>query len=198
MFSQITEEYIRDRIKNTVHPSFFETPFEEYIGPMRRAAVLIPLARVEGEWHLLFTRRTDSVDHHKGQVSFPGGRTDPEDESPEATALRETYEEVGIKHSDVQLMGALGEYLTVSNYLVTPVVGIIPWPYTFTIHTPEVGRVFTIPLDWLADASHHQELVRKETGRGFITYLPYDGELLWGVTARITVNFLIALGLAEK
>ena len=198
MYSQITEEYIRDRITNTVHPSFFETPFEEFNGPMRRAAVLIPLARVDGEWHLLFTRRTESVDHHKGQVSFPGGRTDPEDESPEATALRETHEEIGIKNVDVQLLGVLGEYLTVSNYLITPVVGIIPWPYTFTIHTPEVDRVFTIPLSWLADASHHQELVRKETGRGFITYLPYDGELLWGVTARITVNFLMALGLAEK
>jgi hypothetical protein len=94
------------------------------------------------------------------------------------------------------LLGSLGEYLTVSNYLVTPVVGIIPWPYTFTIHTLEVSRVFTIPLIWLADPLHRQEMVRKETDRGVIMYLPYDGELLWGVTARITVNFLLALGLA--
>ena len=77
-----------------------------------------------------------------------------------------------------------------------PVVGIIPWPYTFKVHTPEVGRVFTIPLEWLADGSHRQEMVRTESGRGVIVYLPYDGELLWGVTARITVNFLQALDLA--
>ena len=196
MNPRISEEFITDRIKNTVHPSFMEKPFDEFTGPVRRAAVLIPLALVVDEWHVLFTRRTDIVDHHKGQVSFPGGRTDPDDESSEATALRESFEEIGVRPEDVRLLGALGEYLTVSNYLVTPFVGIIPWPYTFIVHTPEVERVFTIPLDWLADPLHRQEMVRKETGRGFITYLPYDGELLWGVTARITVSFLAALGMA--
>jgi 8-oxo-dGTP pyrophosphatase MutT (NUDIX family) len=196
MRSRISEEFIRDRILRGDHPSFFETPFEEFQGPVRMAAVLIPLVRVDEEWHLLFTRRTDSVDHHKGQVSFPGGRTDPEDDSPVTTALRESFEEVGVLASDVQVLGILGEYLTVSNYLVTPVVGIIPWPYTFKVHTPEVGRVFTIPLEWLADGLHRQEMVRTESGRGVIVYLPYDGELLWGVTARITVNFLKALDLA--
>ena len=195
MNPKISEELIKDRMINTVHPSFMETPFDEFKGPVRRAAVLIPLAKVGGEWHLLFTRRTDFVDHHKGQVSFPGGRTDPDDESSEATALRESFEEIGVRPEDVQVLGALGEYLTVSNYLVTPIVGIIPWPYTFKVHTPEVERVFTIPLEWLSDPLHRQEMVRKETGRSFITYLPYDGELLWGVTARITVNFLTALGL---
>ena len=94
------------------------------------------------------------------------------------------------------LLGTLGEYLTVTNYLVTPVVGIIPWPYCFIVHTREVGRVFTIPLSWLADSAHRHEIFREESGNGVITYLPYDGELLWGVTARITVSFLKALGLA--
>jgi 8-oxo-dGTP pyrophosphatase MutT (NUDIX family) len=197
MIPNITLEFIIDRIKNTAHPSFMETPFEEFKGPVRRAAVLVPLVLVENEWHLLFTRRTDFVDHHKGQVSFPGGRVDPDDDSPEATALRETFEEIGVRPEDVQVVGALGEYLTVSNYLVTPVIGIISWPRTFTVHTPEVERVFTIPLDWLADISHRQEMVRKETDRSLIVYLPFDGELLWGVTARITVNFLSALGLSQ-
>ena len=195
MNSHLTEEIIKQRLQNAEHPSFLKTPFEEYTGPVREAAVLIPLACVVDEWHLLFTLRTDLVDHHKGQVSFPGGRKDTEDISPEATALRETHEEIGILPADIKIIGSLGDYLTVTNYLVTPIVGIIPWPYTFTIHTLEVSRVFTIPLVWLADSSHYQEMVRKETERGVIMYLPYDGELLWGVTARITVNFLIALGL---
>jgi 8-oxo-dGTP pyrophosphatase MutT (NUDIX family) len=196
MISHLKEELIIQRLQKAGHPSYMETPFEEFTGPARKAAVLIPLASVNDEWHLLFTRRTDLVDHHKGQVSFPGGRVDAEDISPEATALRETREEIGIKPEDIKLLGSLGEYLTVSNYLVTPVIGIIPWPYTFTIHTLEVSRVFTIPLTWLADPLHRQEMVRNETDRGVIMYLPYDGELLWGVTARITVNFLIALDLA--
>ena len=194
MVQPITETFIRNCIERGDHPSFFEEPFEEFKGPVMRAAVLVPLVYIVDEWHLLFTRRTDSVDHHKGQVSFPGGRTDPEDESQVATALRETYEEIGVQAADIHVLGSLGEYLTVSNYLVTPVVGILPWPYTFNIHTIEVGRVFTIPLYWLADPHHHQEMVRQETGRGLITFLPYDGELLWGITARITVNFLAALG----
>jgi 8-oxo-dGTP pyrophosphatase MutT (NUDIX family) len=196
MIPPISEEFIRSRIEHGDHPTFFETPFDEFKGPVRQAAVLIPMVGVGEEWHLLFTRRTDSVDHHKGQVSFPGGRTDPDDESPVATALRETFEEIGVRPKDVQVLGSLGEYLTVSNYLVTPVVGIIPWPYTFTIHTLEVERIFSIPLTWLADASHRQEMVRQENGRSFITYFPYDGELLWGISARITVNFITALGLA--
>lgn len=195
MIPQLTELIIKERLQKLEHPSYFETPFEEFKGPMRRAAVLIPLAWVEDEWHLLFTRRTDGVDHHKGQVSFPGGRTDPQDDSPEATALRETYEEIGVSTTDIRILGKLGEYLTVTNYLVTPVVGIIPWPYCFKVHTLEVERVFTIPLPWLSDAAHRQEMVREDSGLGVIFYLPYDGELLWGVTARITVNFLKALGL---
>jgi 8-oxo-dGTP pyrophosphatase MutT (NUDIX family) len=195
MIPHLTEDFIKERLQNLEHPSYTETPFDEFKGPMRRAAVLIPLAWVDDEWHLLFTRRTDIVDHHKGQVSFPGGRTDPQDDSPAATALRETNEEIGVRPTDVRLLGTLGEYLTATNYLVTPFVGIIPWPYCFTIHTLEVGRVFTIPLTWLTDAAHRQEMVRQDSGRGVIAYLPYDGELLWGVTARITVSFLKALGL---
>ncbi|MEJ5224498.1 MAG: hypothetical protein WHV44_08585, partial [Anaerolineales bacterium] len=81
----------------------------------------------------------------------------------------------------------------VTNYLVTPVVGVIPWPYGFRVSTVEVGRVFTMPLDWLADRNNYHEFVRAETGRAVVAYLPYDGELLWGATARMTVNFIRAL-----
>ncbi len=190
MFSHLTENVISERLRRANLPHYHEKPFDEFQGPLRRAAVLIPLLRDGDEWHILYTRRTDTVEHHKGQVSFPGGRTDPQDPTPEFTALREAEEEVGIRPSDVRILGRLGEYLTVTNYLVTPVVGVVPWPYGFRVSTVEVGRVFTMPLTWLADRNNYHEFVRAETGRGVVAYFPFDGELLWGATARMTVAFI--------
>ncbi len=192
----LSEAEIMLRLQTARHESFHETPFPEFNSrPARPAAVLIPLTLADGSWHLLFTRRADTVEHHKGQVSFPGGAANPEDVSPEDTALREAEEEIGLLRPDVRILGRLGEMLTVTNFLVTPVVGVFPWPYTFKVHTIEVGRVFTMPLPWLADPRNRMEFIRKETSRSLIAYLPYDGELLWGVTARMTVEFLQAVGM---
>jgi 8-oxo-dGTP pyrophosphatase MutT (NUDIX family) len=194
MTIRITEEEIAQRLREFQHPSYSELDPQAAKRPLRPAAVLIPLVRIDG-WHILYTRRTDTVEHHKGQVSFPGGATDPEDDTPEATALREAEEEIGVRREDVRLLGQLGEMVTISNFLVTPIVGVIPWPYGFKIHTIEVGRVFTMPLDWLAKRENWMEFMRRETGHSVITYFPFDGELLWGATARMTVNFVSALGL---
>jgi 8-oxo-dGTP pyrophosphatase MutT (NUDIX family) len=191
-----TEVEISAQIAKARHRSIHEEPFPQFAGRApRAAAVLVPLTWVDDDWQVLFTRRTDIVEHHKGQVSFPGGATDPEDATPEDTALREAEEEIGLRREDARILGRLGEMLTVSNYRVTPVVATFQWPYTFKIHTIEVGRVFTLPLKWLADHDNWQEFIRKETQRSVITYFPYDGELLWGVTARITVEFIRAIGL---
>ena len=194
MYSHLTQEELSSRLNTERHPSFYEEPFPEFSGRSpRAAAVLIPLTLVNGEWQVLFTRRTDIVEHHKGQVSFPGGATDPTDSSPVATALREAHEEIGLDPTDVHVLGRLGEMLTVTNFIITPIVAVFPWPYAFRVHTIEVARVFTIPLNWLANHDNWQEFVRKETQRTVITYYPFDGELLWGVTARMTVEFLRAL-----
>jgi 8-oxo-dGTP pyrophosphatase MutT (NUDIX family) len=195
MSPAINEAQIAARLRESRNTSYSETPFSEFTGPPRPAAVLIPLVCWEGDWHLLFTRRTDLVEHHKGQVSFPGGATDPGDESPEQTALRELEEEIGVLPVDVRVLGRMGEYLTVTNFRVTPVVGTIPWPYCFKVHTLEVGRVFTVPLAWLAERENRLEFTRQETGRGVVVFLPYDGEWVWGATARMTVIFLEALGM---
>jgi 8-oxo-dGTP pyrophosphatase MutT (NUDIX family) len=194
MIPDLTEETIAARLAQTESPAYFETPQEDLRGPLYRAAVLVPFARVADDWHLLFTRRTDQVEHHKGQVSFPGGRSDPGDPTPEATALREAEEEIGLNPRDVRLLGRLGEMVTISNYIVTPVVGVFPWPYAFSVATIEVERVFTIPLDWLANRSNFMEFSRPGTDRTMIAYFPYDGELLWGATARMTVSLLKLLG----
>jgi 8-oxo-dGTP pyrophosphatase MutT (NUDIX family) len=194
MVDPLNEEEIVQRLRHFKHSSYSELSQGAVKEPLRPAAVLIPLLW-DKEWHLIYTRRTETVKHHKGHVSFPGGATDPQDNSPEDTALRETEEEIGIRRADVRILGRLGEMVTISNFIVTPIVGVVPWPYGFKVHTVEVGRVFTMPLDWLAKRDNWQEFVRVETGHSVITYSPFDGELLWGATARMTVNFVKALGL---
>ena len=168
----------------------------------RPAAVLIPFLRIADAWHILFTRRTEKVADHKGQVAFPGGRADPSDPSPEFTALREANEEIGVNPGEVSILGRLQELPTVSNYCITPVVGVIPWPYPLRLAAIEVTRAFYIPLTWLADPTHHEIRTRTIPGSvvsiPVIYFQPYDGELLWGVSAQITLNLLITLGLLRQ
>lgn len=156
---------------------------------LRSAAVLIPLTYFQNEWHILFTRRTDKVESHKGQVSFPGGASD-EGETDEQTALRETEEEIGVHADHIKVIGKLSRMITISKYQVSPVAGVIPFPYAFKIQNAEVARVFTIPLLWLAQKNNYWEFTLHDPHRSVIAYHPYDGELLWGATARMTVNFL--------
>ena len=163
---------------------------------LRNAAVLVPLTYVMDEWHLLFTRRTDRVESHKGQVSYPGGASD-EGETPEQTALREAQEEIGMRPADVTVLGRLSQLITVSSFRVSPIVGVIPFPYAFKVEGFEVERVFTIPLAWLANRNNYWEFSLRESERSLIAYHPYDGELLWGATARMTVNFLKTLELLD-
>ncbi|HEY5731280.1 MAG TPA: CoA pyrophosphatase [Anaerolineales bacterium] len=158
------------------------------------AAVLVPLVWQDDEWHLLFTRRTDTVESHKGQVSFPGGACDDDETTPEQTALREADEEIGINPNDVKVLGRLPDLITISYFRVTPVVGVVKWPTVFQLGEHEVARVFTVPLGWLANSSNRWQFERPESKRALIAYHPYDGELVWGATARMAVDFLKILG----
>ena len=191
-----TEEYISQKLFKAQQNAPDEEVYAEVqFKPgtrLRNAAVLVPLTYVKDEWYLLFTRRTDRVESHKGQVSFPGGAAD-EGETPEQTALREAEEEIGMRPADVKVLGRLSRLITISSYRVSPIVGVIPFPYAFKIEGFEVERVFTIPLTWLADKNNYWEFSMRESERSLIAYHPYDGELLWGATARMTVNFLKTL-----
>ncbi len=158
------------------------------------AAVLVPLVWHDEEWHLLYTRRTDKVESHKGQVSFPGGACDDGETTPEQTALREAEEEIGIDPKDVKILGRLANLITITYFRITPVVGVVRWPNVFKVGEHEVARVFTIPLGWLANPSNRWQFERSDLRRSLIAYHPYDGELLWGATARMTVDFLNVLG----
>ena len=197
--TEITEEYIWNKL-NTTDRSRVETDgyAEIPIHPdvhLKCAAVLVPLVFFQNEWHVLYTRRTDRVESHKGQVSFPGGACDEGETTPEETALREADEEIGLNPNDVRVIGKLSRMVTISKFKVTPVVGIIPFPYAFKTSGAEVARVFTMPLLWLANRNNYWEFSMPGSGRTLLAYHPYDGELLWGATARMTVNFLSLLDL---
>lgn len=161
----------------------------------RCAAVLIPLVQEQGTWHILYTRRTQRVESHKGQVSFPGGACDEGETSPADTALREVEEEIGVGREAIRILGRLASMVTITSYRVTPVVGVLEWPAVFRLSDHEVERVFTVPLAWLADSHNRWELPFPGSQRGIVVYHPYDGELIWGATARMTVDFVNTIGL---
>ena len=162
---------------------------------LKCAAVLVPLVWHDDEWHLLFTRRTDIVESHKGQVSFPGGACDEGETTPEQTALREAEEEIGIQPNNVRVLGRLANLVTITYFRVTPIVGVVQWPAVFRVGEHEVARIFTMPLGWLANPSNRWQFELPGTTRTLIAFHPYDGELLRGATARMTVDFLNVLGL---
>ncbi len=202
----LTEDSIIKSLKIAYRPGTVASTdgyMEMYAGvKLVCAAVLVPLIWWNEAWHLVFTRRTEVVEHHKGQVSFPGGGCDVGESTPEQTALREAGEEIGLKAVDVRILGKLNEVFTITHYRVTPVVGVMPWPYEIHPEPAEVERVFTIPLAWLTDPGNWEERSVTPDGapRSFkvIYYHSYDGEILWGATAKMTHNFLSVLGLLNK
>lgn len=192
----LTEEYIVDQLREVGTDSASTYAEMEVMSDslLRCAAVLVPLIWCEEAWHLLFTRRAEKMLSHQGQVSFPGGACDAGEATPEQTALREAHEEIGVHAEDVRLLGRLNTMITISSFRVTPVVGVLPWPYVFRVQNTEVARVFTIPLLWLAEPKNRWEFPFPGKARSLIAYHPFDGELLWGATARMTVDFMNMLG----
>ncbi|GMR09654.1 MAG: hypothetical protein BMS9Abin28_0474 [Anaerolineae bacterium] len=191
-------EDLKDRLKRSLGELESSAETEWDATP---AAVLIPLYKEDGAWKLLFTRRTDSVDIHAGQVSFPGGQIEASDETAAAAALREAQEEIGLNPADVETLGQLNPLFTVTQFLVTPVVGVIPWPYPLSPNPTEVARTFGVPIEWLADPGNLDVQERQPLipGRNVQVYFfkEFEGETIWGVTARITVDFLKMLDAAR-
>jgi 8-oxo-dGTP pyrophosphatase MutT (NUDIX family) len=164
-----------------------------------RAAVLIPLFKKNGEYHVLLTRRTDKVRHHKGQISFPGGRQD-QGEDFLATALREAKEEMGIEAKDVRILGELDDMCTVaSDFCIAPFVGLIPYPYPFKINRHEIEEIIEVPLSVFLDETKFREELRSRDGESVLVYFyQHDEHTIWGATARILKQLMDLISSEEK
>jgi 8-oxo-dGTP pyrophosphatase MutT (NUDIX family) len=173
------------------HPEFGDAP------PVR-AAVLVPIVfgRQPG---VLLTKRSAHLAKHGGQIAFPGGRIDPEDASPEAAALREAHEEIGLVSSHVELLGRLGDHLTGTNYAITPVVGLLPHGLDLAdldlVASPhEVAAMFLLPLEVLLDPAAPTRKSGHWRGRDRDYWQwPHDEHQIWGATAAILVGLAAAL-----
>lgn len=156
------------------------------------SAVLLLLYEDQGEYHILFTKRTEGVEHHKGQISFPGGALEEGDESPLATALRETYEEIGVQVRAAEVLGELDNVRTISSsYVICPFVAVTPRPRQFRLNNEEIERVIAVPIAALLDNPRFREETVILQGQPYATYFyEYGGDVIWGATARILKQFL--------
>ncbi len=160
------------------------------------ASVLVPLVQRPGELHVLLTRRTDHLHDHAGQISFPGGRAEPDDADAVATALREAREEVGLQPDAVEVIGCLPTYTTVTRFVVTPVVALVRPDYVLTLDSFEVAEAFEVPLPFLMNPAHHQhhEFEFGGVARHFLSmpWRPGHGDpreyFIWGATAAMLRN----------
>jgi len=158
-------------------------------GALTAASVLMPVLEHEHELTMLFTRRTAQLRSHSGQISFPGGRAEPADPTPEFTALRETHEEIGLAPERVRVLGRLGEYSTRTGFRITPVVGAVAAPFDLRPDAGEVDEVFEVPLSFLLDPRNHQRHSREFQGEMRWFYaIPYRDYYIWGATAGMLVN----------
>lgn len=151
---------------------------------LKPAAVLLPLVERPAGLQLLLTRRSTRLRHHPGQISFPGGRQDPEDESLIHTALRETHEELGIPAAQIRVIGSLTPLNTISLYDVLPVLAMVDADYRLTLSSDEVEQAFEVPLSHVLDPAHHIALTLPRAGRSHTIYwIPWQHSFIWGATA---------------
>jgi len=192
-----TEAWLRSRFaKSRAVKSFTSGDGHLWRSPqdIRPAAVLVPVVVRGSGLTVLFTRRTAHLNDHAGQISFPGGRTEPADASAAETALRETAEEIGLEASHVEVLGELPQYVTVTGYRVTPVVGLVVPPFELKPDGFEVAEVFEVPLEFLIDPENHQRnSIVYEGGARHYYAVPYENHYIWGATAGMLMNFYIRL-----
>jgi 8-oxo-dGTP pyrophosphatase MutT (NUDIX family) len=154
------------------------------------AAVLVPIYERDGQYYILFIKRTEWVEKHKGEISFPGGAYEDHDGTLLNTALRESTEEINLKPDNVEVLGGLDDETSAkTNYIITPFLAYIPWPYEFEVDGRETEAIIEAPISALIDIGFSREEVRgNETDT--VYYYNYQGRVIWGATARILAKFL--------
>jgi 8-oxo-dGTP pyrophosphatase MutT (NUDIX family) len=165
----------------------------------KEAAVLVPIQQKDDSAHLVLTQRTETLNSHRGQVAFPGGKIETRDAGAEAAALRESHEEIGLAPADVRVLGQLDQVTAASDYLVTPFVGVLPYPYEFRLNPHETAALFSVPLDALIAEGCFKAEPRRfpPDRRDPIYHFYYEGWDIWGATARIILQLLeLAYGYA--
>lgn len=191
--TRLEGEWIRQRLRQP--PTWMpETTDEHLLTSMttfKTASVLIPLVMREAGMSLLLTHRTEHLNNHAGQISFPGGRFEVSDGSSIETALREAQEEIGLDRQHIDVIGTLPLYRTATGYLVTPVIALIQPPFRLTPDPFEVASIFEVPLRFLMDSKNHQRRsLELPNGAGTRTFyaMPYQEHFIWGATAGMLRN----------
>jgi 8-oxo-dGTP pyrophosphatase MutT (NUDIX family) len=167
-------------------------------GALTPAAVLVPLVQHEDGFTVVLTQRTDSLSSHAGQISFPGGRLEESDVDAVAGALREAEEETGLPPSNVDILGRLDAYVTVTGYEVIPIVGAITPPIALTPDPVEVADIFEVPLNFFLDPANHQRVKQDRNGQIRAYYaMPFGDRYIWGATAGMLVNLYEVISSSE-
>jgi 8-oxo-dGTP pyrophosphatase MutT (NUDIX family) len=163
-----------------------------------QASILLPLFRKDAHFWTLFIKRATTVEYHKGEISFPGGVVDQSDNSPEHTAKRETFEEIGVREEDITILGQLDDVTTVtSGFIIHPFVGLLPFPYVFNVNKQEVEDLIEIPLQFFFDPSQPRSFTINNEGDSFETpAFIYKENVIWGATQRILENFITLIRFA--
>ncbi|WP_199611364.1 CoA pyrophosphatase [Flocculibacter collagenilyticus] len=175
---------------NLFQPEGIVTPFHKQ-PKLRQASVLIPLIDHGTSLSILLTKRAAHLKHHPGQISFPGGRAEPYDNSVVDTALRETEEEIQISREHVNVIGVLPQYATISGYMITPVIGVIESGYESVNDENEVVDAFEVPFEFFLYRQNQHQLMVHRLGQQYpIHFMPYNDKFIWGATAAM-LNQLI-------
>jgi 8-oxo-dGTP pyrophosphatase MutT (NUDIX family) len=152
------------------------------------ASVLIPVFENQTGPHIVLTKRTTKVKYHRGEISFPGGMYEDSDGHSMKTAIRECHEEIGVKPDDIEIIGRLDDEKTLTGFIITPYVGLIPYPYDFKPNPGEVNYLIYLPVDYLLHSRPSAEMAEHAGRKERVSAIYYNNERIWGATCRILLK----------